>query len=121
MRKPPLALNPHLQLKKQRLKELLNEQAAMDLSPSFSPAGHYIDRSIPSQTDNGAYEMYRHNYPRQQYNSYDRLEARYLYEPVAFSYGPRKQSKRNRVIEMWEYLTARLLEEKDDIVMQGLN
>ena len=74
MRKPPLALNPHIKQKQRRLKEMMLEQQNMDLSPPITPAGHYIDRSMASFTDNGV----RSNLGHKLYKSSE-IDTRYYY------------------------------------------
>ena len=89
----------------------------MDLSPPITPAGHYIDRSMASFTENG-----RSNFGQKLYKS-NEIDARYYYNqvPVTYQIAPQKRmmnqtSQRNRAIEMWEYLTSRLLESSNNLL-----
>lgn len=52
---------------------MMNEQQTMDISPPFTPAGQYIDRSIASFTNGEV----RSNYQKQLYKSTDM--ERYYY------------------------------------------
>lgn len=82
VRKPPLALNPHIKQKQRRLKEMMLEQQNMDLSPPITPAGHFIDRSMASFTDNGGGKS---NFGQKLYKS-NEIDARYYYNQVPVTY-----------------------------------